>query len=81
MDVLHENLKKSGFKIESSSVFDTLKVYCDAEKIYQRAIDQKINLRKFDKFAIGISFDELTEIKDVHDFAKRLKNYGYEEAF
>ncbi len=67
IDLLHGSLKKSGFKVESSIVFDTLKVYCDAEKIYKKAIDQKINLRKFDKFAIGVSFDELTEVKDVQE--------------
>lgn len=66
--VLAAGLKQSGFEVGAEPFFDTLRVKVDqADSILQRALEQKINLRKIDDTTIGISLDETTSAQDLTD--------------
>ncbi|ESA32118.1 glycine dehydrogenase [Leptolyngbya sp. Heron Island J] len=60
--VLAEGLSKLGFGIPQTPFFDTLAVDAgeQAGEICDRALTQKINLRRIDASTIGISLDETT---------------------
>lgn len=60
-------LTRLGYKQLNDSFFDTLHVECGelTEKIYQGALEQKINLRLTEAKNIAISFDETTTEKDL----------------
>lgn len=61
------NLENNDFSVPNKHFFDTLKVETGdkTEKIYQRALDQQINLRKLSNSAVTLSFDETTSISDL----------------
>lgn len=57
-----------GLSLENTSWFDTLTVTLDEqsqEAIYQRALDQGINLRRIGKNRLGVSFDETKNRVDL----------------
>ncbi len=60
-------LTNLGYKQVNDSYFDTLNIECGeiTEKIYQSALDQKINVRLSEAKHIAISFDETTTEKDL----------------
>ncbi len=61
---LSNALAKAGFKNENASYFDTLKIQCGdvstRNAIYQRALDNRVNLRKIGETFLSISLDETT---------------------
>ena len=65
MNDFYCSLVSSGIKPENSTFFDTIKIPCNADEIYKKALEKKINIRKFDKSFVGVSFDELTTKDDV----------------
>ncbi|HNS11744.1 MAG TPA: aminomethyl-transferring glycine dehydrogenase, partial [Bacteroidia bacterium] len=56
-----------GYDQQNTAYFDTLNIGCSdlTEKIYQAALEAKINLRIIDKQNIAVSFDETTTEKDL----------------
>ncbi len=67
---LAKGLKLLGYSIASEYFFDTLRVELgkqSLEEILNACQQKKINLRIFDKSAVGISLDETTTIADVRD--------------
>ncbi len=70
---LAECLKRMGFALKTESFFDTLHVMADAkdiQKIYQAALDKKINLRLASDQSLGISLDETTTPEDIEDLVQ-----------
>ena len=65
MNSFYSSLVSSGINPENSTFFDTIKIPCDANKVYKKALEKKINIRKFNKSSVGVSFDELTSEEDV----------------
>jgi glycine dehydrogenase len=65
--MLAEGLKTQGFKLRHAQYFDTLTVEVgDSQKVlYQRALDQGVNLRLIGQSALGISLNETTTSDDV----------------
>ncbi|MEO6693784.1 MAG: aminomethyl-transferring glycine dehydrogenase [Ignavibacteria bacterium] len=62
-------LKNLGYNQMNKVYFDTLKVEVskdNIESICENALDKEINFRYFDN-AIGISINEITELKDIED--------------
>jgi glycine dehydrogenase len=67
---LAKGLKLLGYNIASEYFFDTLRVELgkqSLEEILTACEQKKINLRIFDKSAVGISLDETTTIADIRD--------------
>ncbi len=67
---LAAGLKELGYKIGSEYFFDTLRVELGEkplEEILAACESRQINIRVFDRTAVGISLDETTTIKDVQD--------------
>jgi glycine dehydrogenase len=62
-------INKMGYVQENKDYFDTLRVVLPEEltvkRLMRTAIQHEINLRYFDDDTIGISFDELSTVKDV----------------
>jgi glycine dehydrogenase len=68
--LLAAGLKQSGFSVGTEPFFDTLRVNVgagQADTILQRALEQRINLRKIDDATIGISLDEAASERDLLD--------------
>jgi glycine dehydrogenase len=66
--VLAEGLRRLGFEVGPQVFFDTLRVPVSgkqAEQIFVRADEQRINLRRLDD-AIGLSLDEVSSEEEVH---------------
>jgi len=59
-------ISKKGFKLISQNFFDTVTIFTgdETDSYYHKALDNGINVRKLDD-AIGISFDETTELEDL----------------
>ena len=59
-------LERMGYSQLNDAYFDTIKIECgiDASKIFQLALDQKINLRMAGESQIVMSFDETSTEKD-----------------
>jgi len=59
-------LSRIGYTQMNDAYFDTIKIDCgnDASKIFQNALDQKINLRRVGDDQMVMSFDETTTEKD-----------------
>jgi len=59
-------LSRIGYTQMNDAYFDTIKFDCgnDASKIFQNALDQKINLRRVGEDQMVMSFDETTTEKD-----------------
>jgi len=72
--ILATALKEQGIEIANATFFDTLTLNTNdqTETLYQRALAQGMNLRKFTTadnktLQLGISLDETTTTKDVED--------------
>ena len=67
---LATGLEKLGYEVTNQSFFDTIRVETgnkSAAEIIEIAANKQINLRWLDTFAIAISLDETTTIKDLVD--------------
>src|SRR5690606_30014578 len=60
-------LRTAGFQLDHDTFFDTLSVQVGDQQdvIYQRALDQKINLRKVGDDRLGFSLNETTSEQDA----------------
>ncbi len=68
--ILAAGLKRLGYSISSEHFFDTLRVELgthNLEAILAAATERNINLRIFDKSAVGISLNETTTPEDLID--------------
>ena len=68
--VLAEGLGRMGHDVGAGHFFDTLRVRLPAEQarpIVAAAEAQRINLRRYADGSLGISVDETTDARDVHD--------------
>lgn len=66
--VLAEGLRRLGFEVAPQVFFDTLRVPVSekqAEQIFVRADEQRINLRRLDDGSIGLSLDEISSEEEV----------------
>lgn len=69
--LLNDGLNKLGYKQTNEFYFDTLKVAVDNKSFLKEiALEEKINFRYFDDGFAGISLDETTDIRDVHNILK-----------
>ncbi len=74
---LSQGLKKLGYRIASENFFDTIKVELgnnNLDTILQACEAKKINLRIFDRTAVGISLDETTTEADLIDLLEIFGN-------
>ncbi|MDG2060732.1 MAG: aminomethyl-transferring glycine dehydrogenase [SAR86 cluster bacterium] len=69
--LLANNIKKSGFDLESDSFFDTVVVKTGkkTQDIFNQALTNKINLRRINEDNLGISLDETTTHDDMQNIA------------
>ena len=77
--VLAEGLTRLGCHVSEELFFDTLRVSTDAikpDRIRQRAIEYRLNLRTFDDDVFGISLDETTTMEDVETLWKLFSKDG-----
>jgi len=68
--VLRGGLGKLGFQTGAAPCFDTLRVETTAEQraaIYARALQHRINLRRYEDGALGVALDETTQLSDVEE--------------
>ncbi len=69
--IMEKGLAEIGFKVENDLFFDTLKVRLKSQKQQEElkkiALDHEINLRYFDKPAVGIAFDEVKDLDHVEE--------------
>ncbi len=69
--VLASGLQKLGYSVNSSPIFDTLKITTkepsDKVEIMAEALRLGINLRWYEDGAIGIALDETTTVADIAD--------------
>ena len=67
-----DNIKKSGYKIHSDHFFDTVTIKTNekTEEIFNKALSEKINLRKVDNKTISVAFDEAKKLIDVNILLK-----------
>ncbi len=68
--VLAQGLQKLGYRLRSTTYFDTLRVEINPEskpQILQRAKARRINLRVYEDASLGISLDETTSAQDLID--------------
>jgi len=74
--VLAHGVEKHGFKLRHHTYFDTLCIEVgDAQaSIYQRALEQGINLRKVTDSAIAISINECTQLSDISALLELFNN-------
>ncbi len=63
-----DNIKKNGFELYTNNFFDTVTVKTNnkTEKIYQKAISERVNLRKVDGKTLSIAFDEAKRVDHVN---------------
>ncbi len=67
---LAQHLKTLGFSLTHSQFFDTISVEVGkdkAEEIINRAVQQKINLRRLSAGALGVTLDETVSDRDLLD--------------
>ncbi len=63
-----DNIKKNGYELHTNNFFDTVTVKTNnkTEKIYQKAISERVNLRKVDGKTLSIAFDEAKRLDHVN---------------
>ncbi len=79
-----DGIKEGGFNILSDNFFDTVTIYTNGKttEIFERALSEKINLRKFDDKTLSVAFDEAKKLSDVNkllDIFGVKKNYTQKE--
>lgn len=69
--VMDKGLEQLGFDVVNDLYFDTLRVRLESdnqkEKLRQKAVDHKLNLRYFEEPAVGIAFDEVKDLDHVKE--------------
>jgi len=72
-------LKQSGYELYSDTFFDTvtIKTKEKTEKIFQNALEQKVNIRKVDSETLAVSFDQK---KNVYRANQLLKIFNSSES-
>ena len=66
---LAEGLRRQGYVLGPDPIFDTLRVALSksqSDAIVSRAQQQKINLRRYEDFSVGLSLDELSTLDEAH---------------
>ena len=78
--IFADSLEENGFKIFSKSFFDTVTIETNekTETIFNKALAEKINLRKVNKKTLSVAFDEVKKIKHVNIL---LKVFGVEKEY
>ncbi len=67
---LRNSLEDAGYKCQDGTLFDTIFISTEkAKAIYERAIDENINLLLMDANAISLSLDETTSLQDINKLA------------
>tara|TARA_B100000963_G_scaffold334968_1_gene328673 strand:- start:5999 stop:8866 length:2868 start_codon:yes stop_codon:yes gene_type:complete len=63
-----DNIKKNGYELHTNNFFDTVTIKTNnkTEKIYQKAISERVNLRKVDGKTLSIAFDEAKRVDHVN---------------
>ena len=63
-----DNLKSGGYKLHSENFFDTVTILTNekTEEIYDKALSEKVNLRKINNKTISVAFDEAKRIDHVN---------------
>jgi len=67
-----DEIKNGGFKILSDYYFDTITIKTNekTETILKKAYEEKINLRRVDKYTLSVAFDEAKKLNDVNTLLK-----------
>ncbi len=67
-----DKLKQSGYELYSDHYFDTvtIKTFGETEKIYQNALEQKVNIRKVNTEMLAVSFDEKKNVYRANQLLK-----------
>ncbi len=67
-----DKLKQSGYELYSDHYFDTvtIKTFGETEKIYQNALEQKVNIRKVNAEMLAVSFDEKKNVYRANQLLK-----------
>ena len=67
-----DKLKQSGYELYSDHYFDTvtIKTFGETEKIYQNALEQKVNIRKVNSEMLAVSFDEKKNVYRANQLLK-----------
>jgi glycine dehydrogenase len=67
-----DEIKNDGFEILSDHFFDTVTIVTKnkTDEIYQKALQEGINLRKVDKDNLSVAFDEAKKLNDVNILLK-----------
>ena len=70
--IFADSLEENGFKIFSKSFFDTVTIETNekTETIFNKALAEKINLRRVNKKTLSVAFDEVKKIKHVNTLLK-----------
>lgn len=81
--ILAAGLEKEGYKLRYADYFDTLCVEVDDRQsaLYDKALDEKINLRRIGKDAIGISLNECSTPSDVQDLIALFSGGNFNAVF
>ncbi len=63
-----DNIKKAGFELYTDNFFDTVTVKTKdkTEEIFNKALSEKVNLRRVDKKTLSIAFDEAKRLDHVN---------------
>ena len=66
--VFAKGIKEGGFKLYSNYFFDTVTIKTNAktDEIYNKALSEKINLRKVDNQTLSVAFDEAKRLDHVN---------------
>ncbi len=62
-----DNIKENGYELHSNNFFDTVTIKTNdkTEKIYQKAVSEKVNLRKVNDKTLSVAFDEAKRLDHV----------------
>ena len=63
-----DNIKKGGFELHTINFFDTVTVKTrdKTDEIFNKALSEKVNLRKVDKETLSVAFDEAKRLDHVN---------------
>ena len=63
-----DNIKNSDFELHTNNFFDTVTIKTNnkTEEIYEKAISEKVNLRKINDKTLSVAFDEAKRLDHVN---------------
>jgi len=63
-----DNINKGGFELHTNNFFDTVTVKTKnkTEEIYNKALSEKVNIRKIDNETLSVAFDEAKRLDHVN---------------